>query len=105
MNRLIIWGYAGLIIALAGACLYARYLSGRVDTLTAENESLQATIEKQSATLKATDTELKKLSDNLAALRRKATKDEDKLNDALQKTNDNCINAPVSSDVLNLLRN
>ena len=103
-GKIIMAIYGVLAAVIMGLCLYASYLSERVDALKAENTDLVKTLDRKAAEATATSEEIKKLSADLANLLNKAMKGEDKLNNAIKKNGDSCLNAAVSADVLDVLR-
>ena len=108
MIRWILIGYAAAVAVIAVLAGWSWRITVEtpdfleLETVTAERDSLQATLAERDSALKTADAELKKLSASLTALRRQAAKKEDQLNDALRK--DPCADRPVDPAVLRGLR-
>ena len=100
-----------VIIAIIVACgiiytaMYLRLnlLQDENIKLTASNESLTAIINQREKELELNKQAIDELNKRLVTLRSQARKGEDAINEALKKSNDNCVNAVVSDDVLNKL--
>lgn len=98
-----------LAITLFYACYllysYSQHLRSNLERSEREISQLTETLEAKAKEAEVSDRELKKLSNNLAVLRRTATKNEDKITNAISSKKDSCTDTIVSDDILSILRN
>ena len=102
---------SGLVAVLGVICglgvIYTQHLKANLDESERENEQLKSTLQIKLKEHEKTEQELKKLSASLYELRKKATKNEDKLTNAITASSkdDSCLDKPISPDILNVLQN
>lgn len=98
-----------LLAVLLGACwllgIYTKHLAEQLERSEEEISHLSDTLDAKVKEAEIADRELKKLTQNLAVIRKTAVKNEDKLTNAISIKKDSCTDATVSDDILNILRN
>lgn len=82
-----------------------QHLKRNLERSEREISQLTETLEAKSKEAEVSNRELKKLSNNLAVLRKTATKNEDKISNVISSKKDPCTDTIVSDDILSILQN
>ena len=95
---------AVMMCALFVLYLYVSDLKAQNEQLQASNSMLQATLEAKQQEAQKQQEQMLELNAKLKSLRAQARNGEDKLNEALNKSNDKCANVKLSDSIINQLR-
>lgn len=95
---------AVLMCALLVLYLYVSDLKAQNEQLQASNSTLQATLEAKEQETQRNQEQLLALNAKLNSIRTQARKGEDKLNEAINKSNDKCSTVKLSDSIINQLR-
>lgn len=82
-----------------------QHLRRNLERSEREISQLTETLEAKVKDAEVSDRELKKLSTNLAVLRKTATMNEDKISNAISSKKDSCTDTILSDDILSILQN
>lgn len=93
-----------LVMLVVIMYFYISKLQDENKALELSNSSLSVTLEAQNQEFLNNQKTISELNSKLNSLRAKSRNEEDKLNEAISKSNDNCHTVKLNNDILDKLR-
>ena len=104
LNKACIAFFMILVVLVVIMYFYISKLQDENKALELSNSSLSARLEAQHQEFLNNQKTISELNSKLNSLRAKSRNEEDKLNEAISKSNDNCHAVKLNDDILNKLR-
>lgn len=104
LNKACIAFFMILVMLVVIMYFYISKLQDENKALELSNSSLSVTLESQNQEFLNNQKTISELNSKLNSLRAKSRNEEDKLNEAISKSNDNCHTVKLNDDILDKLR-
>jgi predicted Holliday junction resolvase-like endonuclease len=104
LNKACIAFFMILVVLVVIMYFYISKLQDENKALELSNSSLSVTLEAQNQEFLNNQKTISELNSKLNSLRAKSRNEEDKLNEAISKSNDNCHTVKLNNDILDKLR-
>jgi predicted Holliday junction resolvase-like endonuclease len=104
LNKACIAFFMILVMLVVIMYFYISKLQDENKALELSNSSLSVTLEAQNQEFLNNQKTISELNSKLNSLRAKSRNEEDKLNEAISKSNDNCHTVKLNNDILDKLR-
>jgi predicted Holliday junction resolvase-like endonuclease len=104
LNKACIAFFMILVVLVVIMYFYISKLQDENKALELSNSSLSVTLKAQNQEFLNNQKTISELNSKLNSLRAKSRNEEDKLNEAISKSNDNCHTVKLNNDILDKLR-